>query len=117
MTSTRVAFVSNPYRYAIAEDSNVITSEPGAREIIVDTNLGEAAAAAVAAEYLAALKGAPLAFEVTVSAIIDLDDYRGCPPLFRVSAPGYTIGQDRVFRVIGSSCNYLTGRTTLRVRG
>jgi hypothetical protein len=115
--SPRATFVSNEFRYAIVEDLAVLDDEPSAREIIIDTNLSEEAATTVARQYLASLKGVPLAFEVVVEDIIDLDDFRGCPPIFRLSAVGYEIDELRVFRVIGTTCNYLTGRSTLRVRG
>lgn len=113
----RATFVSNAYRYAIREDLAVFSDEPSARELIIDTNLEEGAATVVAQQYLSELKTIGLAFDAEIDGVIDLNDFRLCPPLFRVSAPRYEIDELRIFRVTAVTVNRLTGRTTVRIRG
>lgn len=84
----RGSFVRNSYRYEIKEDLPLQSLEPSAREIIVETNLGEAAAQALAAKILADAGRTTQGFEITIEGVIDLNDFAGHPPLFTVSLPG-----------------------------
>ncbi|QHD67402.1 hypothetical protein GS397_10295 [Sphingobium yanoikuyae] len=114
--TNRGSFVRNEYRYEIREDLPLQGLEPSAREIIVETNLGEAAAQALATKILADAGRVTQGFEIGIEGVIDLNDFAGHPPLFRVALPGYDVA-DRVFRVIEARVTRLAGRTTLVVRG
>lgn len=112
----RGSFVRNPFRYEIKEDLPLQSLEPSSREIVVETNLGESAAQALATKILADAGRVTQGFEIGVEGVIDLNDFAGHPPLFTVSLPGFDI-PDRVFRVIEARVTRLAGRTTLLVRG
>ncbi|MEW6628354.1 MAG: hypothetical protein AB1431_16335 [Pseudomonadota bacterium] len=112
----RGSFVRNEYRYEIRENLPLQSLEPSAREIVIETSMGEAAATALATKILADAGRVTQGFEIAIQGVIDLDDFAGHPPLFRVALPGYDVA-DRVFRVIEARVTRLAGRTTLVVRG
>jgi len=112
----RGTFVRNAYRYEILENLALQGQEPSSRELLIETNLGEAAAQALALAWQTDSGRVTQAFEISIEGVIDLDDFAGSPPLFRLSLPGYDV-PDRVFKVVEAKVKRLTGRTTLVVRG
>ena len=114
--TNRGSFVRNEFRYEIKEDLPLQGLEPSSREIVIETSMGEAAAQELATKILADAGRTTQGFEVAIEGVIDLNDFGGHPPLFRVSLPGYDVA-DRVFRVIEARVTRLAGRTTLVVRG
>ena len=112
----RGSFVRNSHRFEIVENLPLQSQEPASREIVIETNLGEAAAQALAAKWDADSGRVTQAYEIAVEGVIDLNDFRGHPPLFHVSLPNFDI-PDVVFRVVEARVSRMTGRTTLVVRG
>ncbi|MDF0540744.1 hypothetical protein PX699_00175 [Sphingobium sp. H39-3-25] len=112
----RAAFVKNEFRYGIAENAAVLADEPNAREIIIDASLDEESAQALADAYLNETEIFGMAFELSIEGIISAKDFAGHPPLFRVTLPNHNIPTFRVFRAVYVSPDYMSGRTTIRVR-
>ena len=79
---SRATFVVREFRYAEAIDSAVKATYDDAREIVIDTNMSEAAANSLATAILAAEKVSKRAFEVMVRKAISADDFVSGPPRY-----------------------------------
>jgi hypothetical protein len=81
----------------------------------VDTQLDQASAAALAANYLAGNVN-PRAFEVKLEGVTFLDSYIGACPTFIPNFPKFNT-DGRTMKVVGFTTDFEANSTTIQVRG
>lgn len=114
--ANRSTFVQRPYRYETAEDLAIKATYPTARELVFDTNLGSAAASALATAIFDESSDPASAFKIEVEGIYHLEDIAGGPLAFVLSLPMYET-DGRTYKVTKFDTDYLRNRTLLEVRG
>ncbi|MGK2911224.1 MAG: hypothetical protein ACSLE1_15695 [Sphingobium sp.] len=115
VTAARAAFVLNEWRYQIAEDTSVKTKFPNAREVVLETQLAQAAATTLAAAYLAETDSLAMVYEVDIEDVIHLEDLSNLARYY-CTFPGH-VDDGRIYRLISAEVDYLANRSKLRVRG
>jgi hypothetical protein len=111
----RAAFVKNEYRMKAATDETVKTRFSKARNVVINTQLGEAGALALAQKTLAANER-PRTLEVPIEGILMPSDFVGSVPRYIPDFKKWaTDGQ--VMRVVSATVDFETMITTARIRG
>ena len=118
LDTNRALLVSKEYRYTIREDANIRARFPSASEIIIDTNLDEAAANTFADALFAAASSTKLtAFTFEIAQLLYPEDFTVSPPRFTLSFPRFPVSAGTTYTVTSANPNYATGKTVVTVRG
>lgn len=113
---TRAAFVMKPLRYAVAEDAAIKAAYPNAEEFVIDSQLSQSHAAALAPSFLNEVKLPARVFQVTIDTALSADNFTGGLPRYLATFPEFELIA-RTCKVISCEIDYLNDRTTMVVRG
>ena len=112
----RAAFVSQQYRYTTVTDNGIRASNTGAQEVVIETQLSEAAASALAYVIFDNTSTLAQVYQIEIEEVLNFDDFANGVPHFRVNSGLYGT-DDRIFKVISAEIDHMAGVTTVTVRG
>lgn len=112
---SRALFVSKDYRYAVINDADVLGNFPNARAVVLETNLDESDAAALAAQIKAQNEQLPMAFQIEIDGALDIEAFDGGLPHYTLEFQQYET-DSRLFKLVACEIDYMTDTTMLTVR-
>lgn len=117
--NNRGSFVKEEYRYETEDAPAVLTKQPNARTIKLETNLDSTAAKALAVELLTEHKHVAQAYRVKVAGVdVASDDkWIDSPPTFSCVFPDWPISQTDVLRTVTTTTDYNEFTTTITAKG
>lgn len=113
---TRAARSTREFEYETVQDFDVRAAHPQAREIMLNTQLDEAAAATLAQNIFDETSSMARVFEVVIQGAVPVEAFDLSPPTYTLDAATFAT-DGRTLKVIDAEIDYRADTTTLTVRG